>query len=340
MRRAIALSNRGYPAPNPHVGCVMVKDGEIVGEGYHAFAGGPHAEVVALAQAGTKAKGSTCYVTLEPCNHSGRTGPCTEALIEAGVRRVVAAVRDPNPEAKGGLERLSEAGIEVEGGLLLEESAAANRIWLRAMDMGRPFVAVKAAVSLDGRTALPSGESKWITGPEARAQGRKLRAEMGAVLVGVGTVLADDPQLTSRTRGVRNEPLRLVLDPNRRAPDASRVFSGEEPALRIVASGLEQGPAEIGVPMDQGKVDLRLLLDALWRRGVTGLLVEGGARTIGGFLEAGLVDRVDLFVAPKVLGAGPVWAEGIHPQSLSEALGFTEVRTRRLGQDVWIQSWR
>ena len=333
MGRAIRLSALGYPAPNPHVGCVIARAGQAVGEGYHDHAGGPHAEVEALQQAGEQARGSTVYVTLEPCNHHGRTPPCSDALIAAGVSRVVVACRDPIGVHSGGIEKLRAAGIEVDEGVFEEEARAANLPWLTAVERGAPFVVAKAAITLDGRIAALDGRSKWITGPEARTEAHRLRAECGAVLVGRRTVESDDPSLTVRHVVVANQPTRVILDPGRKLSMSHRVFDGEAPTLRVV--GGAPGDGEIGVPIAEGRLDLALLMKELYARKITGLLVEGGARTIGGFHEAGLIDRLELFVAPKVLGAGKSWFEGSTPESLDQA-GFEIVRIGRVGNDAWI----
>ena len=331
MRRAVRLSRRGFPAPNPHVGCVIVRDGEIVGEGFHRYAGGDHAEVVALRAAGSAASGATAYVTLEPCDHHGRTPPCSEALIAARVARVVVACLDPNPKACGGLKRLSEAGAAVENGLMENEARQANVRFLRAMELGRPYVVAKAAVSLDGRIALPGGESKWITGESARRAAHRLRAEMGAVLVGRRTAELDDPRLTARVPGVVNQPVPIVLDPQGRLAATTRFLRDDSRSLRVSAPGV---PNALNVPLTDAGLDLRALLGELWRRGHTGLLVEGGARTIAGFFDAGLVDSVELFVAPQLLGRGPTWFEGLRLESISAAPSLNLRRVVRLGEDV------
>ncbi len=338
MRRAIALSRKGFPAPNPRVGCVITRGGRVVAEGHHDHAGGPHAEAVALRAAGASAKGATVYVTLEPCNHRGRTPQCADALIEAGVSKVVFACEDPNPMiAGGGAFHLRRAGLEVESGLLAERAAAVNSAWLAAMRMRRPFIAVKAAISLDGRTALPSGESKWITGQEARQKGRALRAEYGAVLVGATTVSIDDPRLTCRVRNVRNEPLRIVLDPHARTAESANVYRGPGEFVRIVAPGRARSKGDIEIPFGDAGFDLAALAESLWLRGVSAILVEGGAKTASSFLRAGMVDRIELFVAPKVLGAGMAWADGFEVPGLGSAPRFEFVWARRAGEDLWIR---
>lgn len=335
MRRAIALSKRGYPAPNPRVGCVLARDGAIVGEGWHAYAGGPHAEVAALAAAGDLSRGSTAYVTLEPCNHQGRTGPCSLALIEAGVSHVVAAVRDPNSKAAGGGEALAAAGVGFDSGLLAAAAEEANAAWLRAMRLQRPVVVLKFGVSLDGRIALPSGESQWITGSHARREAHRLRAELGAVLVGRGTVEQDDPLLTARIRGVKNQPLRVVLDPESKLQGDERMFGPEAETLRFTAQKARTAH-DVTVSTTNGRLDLEQVLRELWERGVTGLLVEGGAATAQRFLEDRLVDRIELFVAPILLGAGPTWLQGSLGATLLDAPRWKTRRVRRVGEDLWI----
>jgi diaminohydroxyphosphoribosylaminopyrimidine deaminase / 5-amino-6-(5-phosphoribosylamino)uracil reductase len=335
MRRAVQLSKRGFPAPNPHVGCVIVNGNEIVGEGFHAYAGGPHAEVVALAQAGDRAKGATVYCTLEPCNHHGRTGPCSQALIAAGVQRVVVASPDPNPKASGGAETLRSHQIDVEIGLLQSEAEAANKVFLFAMRHRRPYVVAKAATSLDGRIALPSGESQWITGERARREGRKLRAGLGAVLVGAGTVLADNPQLTARVPGVVNEPVRIVLDSCGALTGGEALFKASGRAIHVIPTGsTSKSPAAIEMPLRSGGFDLPALLTALAGKGIIGVLVEGGSRTLSSFFGAGLVDQLELFMAPKLLSAGRVWLEGEAPPRLADAPELTLARVRRLGADL------
>lgn len=331
MERAIALSRRGYPAPNPHVGCVLVRNGEVIGEGFHMFAGSPHAEAVALLRAGSQAIGATAYVTLEPCNHAGRTPPCSLALIAAGIKRVVYSCPDPNAVASGGVKALRDHSIEVEHFVSHEHRArAANEVFLSAHERGRAFITLKAAIGMDGRISLPNGESRWITGEAARRAGHKLRAEMGAVLVGAGTLLHDDPVLTARVPGVRNQPLPLVLMDR---PLTPRIFRAENlkavfwhGGAWVISSIAEAAPEEGG--------DIGLLPASLFAFGCTGLLVEGGAKTHSKFLTAGIVDRVDLFMAPRILGGGPSWCELDGLDALAPAPRWVLDRTHRLGQDV------
>ena len=317
MDRAIRLSRRGFPAPNPHVGCVLVKEGEIVGEGWCPYAGGPHAEAMALRKAGDAARGADAYVTLEPCDHYGRTPPCSLALLNAKVARVFVAVADPNPRAAGGAHRLREGGIPVEIGLREAKARDAAAQFHFAIENRRPQVVAKAGCSLDGRIALPSGESRWITSPAARRAAHALRAECGAVLVGYRTVVADDPHLTARIPGVVNPPLRVVLDPRAALTGRERVFDDAAETLWIREP---LSPEEIVAKVGE--------------RGATGLLVEGGGRTIARFLAAGMVDRIELFVAPVVLGDGPAWCQGLDLSGLAQAPGFRLDATRRIGPDL------
>ncbi len=301
MAVAVELARRGWPAPNPRVGCVVVQGGKVVGEGYHDHAGGPHAEVVALDQAGPLARGGAAYVTLEPCAHQGRTPPCTDALVRTGIARVVVAVTDPNPRAAGGCDILRRAGIEVQTGVLSQEAEKVNEQFLTAMRRKRPFVVVKAAVTLDGRTAWPDGRSKWITSDAARLAGHRLRAECGAVLVGWRTVHVDNPSLTARCEGVTNQPLRVVLDPHSRLTGREHVFTQEGESWWCVSESTRPGQTLVD------PYSLDALLELLFERGHSGLLVEGGGQTIRTFFEAGYLDRLEIFVAPKVFGAGVPW---------------------------------
>ena len=317
MQRAIAISKRGLPAPNPHVGCVIVRDGVVLGEGFHDLAGGPHAEVAAIRNVKVGLNGATAYVTLEPCNHTGRTGPCTQALLAAGVARVVVAVADPNPRAAGGAETLRESGVEVVVGLLAEEAAAANEQFLFAHRHRRSMITAKAAISLDGRIALPNGQSQWITGEAARRDGHRLRAECGAVLVGRGTVLADDPRLTVRLNRRVNQPVRIVLDPSHKLTGTEQVFNGEAETMHVT-----------------GEIDLTKLATTWFQRGLTGVLVEGGATTVRHFLAEDLVDRLVLYMAPKILGSGKGWVEDLIRTDLGETTGWCFEGMKRLGEDL------
>lgn len=324
MARALELARKGLYSthPNPRVGCVIVQGSKIVGEGWHAKAGEPHAEVHALRQAGDKARGATAYVTLEPCSHHGRTPPCADALVAAGVARVVAAMQDPNPQVAGsGLRRLAEAGIAVHDGVLEVEARELNAGFIKRMEQGLPFVRVKLAMSLDGRTAMASGESQWITGPAARAAVQRLRARASAVITGADTVLADQARLTVRAEelglnaeltalAIDRPPLRVLVDGRLRVP-LSAPFFQVGPALVVTcaaASARERFTEErhelLALPGSSGHVDLRKLLLELAARGANEVLVEAGPRLAGAFARAQLVDEYQLFVAPKFLGSG------------------------------------
>ncbi|MEA2551893.1 MAG: diaminohydroxyphosphoribosylaminopyrimidine deaminase [Fimbriimonadaceae bacterium] len=333
MRRAVELSLYGYPAPNPRVGCVIVQKGEVVGDGYHDHAGGRHAEVVALEQAGDRARGADVYVTLEPCNHHGRTPPCVDALIAAQVASVTVGCLDPNPVASGGLSALKQAGIRVESGVLEAEVRKTNEVWLTAVERQSPYVVGKVAMSLDGRVAMPDGESKWITSEASRQIGHVLRAECGAVMVGKRTVSRDNPLLTARVPGVVNQPVRIVLDPNSALLGIEKVFGDEAPTWHVVKHPVLEG--HVQAPMRDNLIDLRELLADFYRRGVTSLLIEGGPITLGHFLREGLVDRLEVFVAPKALGAGPSWLEG-GVANLADAHKLPFERVKQVGPDIWI----
>ncbi|MEN3538550.1 bifunctional diaminohydroxyphosphoribosylaminopyrimidine deaminase/5-amino-6-(5-phosphoribosylamino)uracil reductase RibD [Microbispora sp. ZYX-F-249] len=335
MRRAIALAARGLggTSPNPVVGCVVLdSSGEIAGEGFHAYAGGPHAEVVALREAGGRARGGTAYVTLEPCDHTGRTGPCTAALLEAGVARVVVAVSDPNPKAAGGAATLRRHGVVVDEGVLTAEAEEVNAAWLTFVRAGRPYVTWKFAATVDGRSAAEDGTSQWITSPEARADVHLLRAASDAVVAGIGTVLADDPRLTARvpTPSRAAPVLRVVVDPGARTPATARVLDDEAPTLVAVAEDAAV-PAHLSrhavrLPRVPGGIDLHALLAELHGRQVVSVMVEGGPTLAGAFLREGLVDRVVGYLAPALLGAGPaaLGAAGVSTITGIHRLEFAE----------------
>lgn len=312
MARALALARQGLYTtdPNPRVGCVLVKDGNIVGEGWHVRAGEAHAEVHALRQAGDRARAATAYVTLEPCCHQGRTPPCSQTLIQAGVARVIAAMADPNPRVAGqGFAELEMAGISVERGLLQAEAERLNPGFVARMTRGRPFVRVKLASSLDGRTALGNGQSKWITGEPARADVQRLRARSSAILTGIGTVLSDDPSLTVRDIEIGRQPLRVVVDAKLRMPASARMLGLPGKTLVVAgesvtsSSALEARGAEVkNLPGAGDNIDLSALMELLTKREVNELLVEAGATLSGALLKAGLVDEIVVYLAPQILG--------------------------------------
>ena len=333
MRRAVALSAAGAGAtyPNPSVGCVVLDAaGAVVGEGRTADGGRPHAEVVALTAAGDRAHGGTAFVTLEPCNHTGGTPPCVDALVAAGVDRVVVAVRDPHAPAAGGADALRAKGIEVDLGLLAAEAAYAQRAWLHGIRTGRPYVTWKFAATLDGRTAAADGTSRWITGPDARADVHRLRATADTVLAGVGTVLADDPRLTVRhpdgTPAAR-QPLRVVVDSRGRTPADARVRAGDAPTYVATAAAH---------PGADGRVDLAGLLTHLYAEGRRHVFVEGGATLAGALVAAGLVDEVVAYLAPALLGAGTAALAGAGITTIGRALRLDVREVAQVGTDVRI----
>jgi diaminohydroxyphosphoribosylaminopyrimidine deaminase/5-amino-6-(5-phosphoribosylamino)uracil reductase len=354
MRRALEVAERGrgLTSPNPLVGAVVVRDGRVVGEGAPLRAGGPHAEVEALEAAGAAARGATLYVTLEPCNHQGRTPPCAPVVAAAGLARVVAAIADPNPVvAGGGVALLRAAGITVETGLLAEEAERQNRGWLTAVRERRPHVTLKAAATLDGRLADVHGTSQWITGEAARARAHRLRAESDAIVVGITTALRDDPALTVRLpEPWPREPHRVVLDTAARLGPQARVIHAATPARALIAVG-EGAPAErvaalraagatvVPCPVRQERVDPAALLACLFEREVRAVLVEGGAETHAAFVDAGLVDRVALFVAPLLLGGraapGVVGGAG---RELKSALRLGPLQVSPLGDDLLLEA--
>ncbi|MFZ5723771.1 MAG: bifunctional diaminohydroxyphosphoribosylaminopyrimidine deaminase/5-amino-6-(5-phosphoribosylamino)uracil reductase RibD [Pseudomonadota bacterium] len=365
MSRALQLAARGLygTAPNPRVGCVVIRDGIVVGEGFHARAGEPHAEVHALRAAGERARGATVYVTLEPCSHHGRTGPCADALLAAGPARVVVAMQDPNPQVSGrGIAKLRAAGIAVDVGLLESEARSLNEGFVARMTRGTPFVRVKLAMSIDGRTAMANGESRWITGPEAREDVQKLRARSGAVVTGIGTLLADDPALTVRAADWRyddyatggtlpvRQPLRVLLDRDLRASPSARLFAGDGPVLvvaedRVLASAAgaaraaalaaRPGVEVMALPAGgNGGLALPALLAELGRREVNELLVEAGARLAGAFVAGGLADELVVYAAPVLLGstARPLLELPLAAMADKQPLTLREVR--QLGADI------
>lgn len=353
MSRAISLAARARHStnPNPMVGAVIVRDGRVVGEGLHRHAGGPHAEVVALRQAGESARGATVYVTLEPCSHQGRTGPCAEALVEAGVARVVVAHRDPFAAVGGrGIKRLKAAGIEVSVGDGDVESRALNAGWLRAQRDQRPFVALKYAATLDGKTASRDADSRWITSSSARSLTHRLRQAYDAVVVGAGTVLADDPQLNVRggLRGGR-QPLRVVVDGHLRSDPAARLHDQGTPGGSLVLASrrapksrverFRKAGVEVEVVEAQDPTGAQLL-HALAARGITSALVEGGGELAWSLVRDGVVDRLYAFYGPLLLGGRtaptPIGGEGF--SALAEALRMEVVNLRRLGPDVLVEA--
>ncbi len=324
MRRALDLAASGpWPDPNPRVGCVLVgPEGEVVGEGYHRGAGSPHAEVDAVAAAGARSRGSTAYVTLEPCSHAGRTGPCVDVLVAAGVARVVYSQNDPNPEAAGGAEALRIAGVDTIGGVLADEAAALNDRWSRTVALGRPLVTWKFAATLDGRSAATDGTSQWITGEAARADVHRQRATRDAVLVGTGTVYADDPRLTVRMpdgQEAARQPLRVVLG-ERPVPCGARLLDAPGEVLHLATR------------------DLGEALRALWDRGIRDVWLEGGPTLGAAFLSAGLVDEVYAYLAPALLGAGHAAVGDLGIGTVADIARLVPVEVTCIGEDVRIRA--
>ncbi len=346
MARALALAESGLYTtdPNPRVGCVIARDGAIVGESFHARAGQLHAEPGALAAAGEKARGATAYVTLEPCNHHGRTPPCTEALIAAGVARVVYGARDPNPRVSGaGEERLRRAGIDVSGGLLAGASRELNCGFMKRMEQGLPWVRVKLAMSLDGRTALANGESRWITADTARKDAQRYRARSSAIVTGIGTVLGDDPAMNVRIPESDRQPWRIVLDSQLRTPPSSRIIEREG---QVLVFGTQDDPArraalearsalvEILPPVD-GRIALKDVLARLARLEMNEVWVEAGPKLAGAFVREGLFDELVVYVAPSLIGGDAmplVQLPGIEKLDDRTRLRFTDIR--QVGDDL------
>lgn len=341
MRRALALAERGlYTAtPNPRVGCVLTQGERIVGEGWHEKAGAPHAEALALAAAGAAASGATAYVTLEPCNHHGRTPPCADALAGAGIARVVAAMRDPNPVAARGAERLAAAGVRFEHGLLESEARELNIGFVSRVTRGRPWVRMKIAATLDGRTALANGKSQWITGAEARRDGHLWRARACALLTGIGTVRADDPRLTVREVDTPRQPLRVVVDSRLETPPGARVLEGGNVLLfhGDTANKPPPGVEAVALPDPRGKVDLRAMLAELGRRGVNELHVEAGFKLNGSLVREGCVDELLIYQSPSVLGDSAQGMFDLPPvAALDERVRLTIRSIDRIGDDLRI----
>lgn len=349
MRRAVELAGRGRGAasPNPVVGCVVLDaTGATAGEGFYEHDRALHAEIRALIEAGDRARCGTVVVTLEPCRHRGRTAPCSAAIVAAGVRRVVVGARDPNPVAAGGADELRGAGVDVELGVLRAETERVNAAWFTAVRQRRPFVTWKYAASLDGRSAAADGSSRWITGEDARADVHRLRAESDAVIVGSGTLLADDPQLTARCPEARRQPLRVVADSGARTPGTARVLDGAAPSLVAVAedapaAGLEAATSVVRLPRGPDGLDLVALLTELYARGVVSALLEGGPTLAASFLRGGLVDRVVAYLAPLLLGGEglpALAAAGVSTLGAGHRLRLEEVA--RIGADVRVTAGR
>jgi diaminohydroxyphosphoribosylaminopyrimidine deaminase/5-amino-6-(5-phosphoribosylamino)uracil reductase len=348
MRRALRLARRakGRTSPNPMVGAVVVKGGRIIAEDYHKKAGTPHAEALALNKAGTKAKDSTLYVTLEPCCHTGkRTPPCTRAIIDAGVKKVIAAMKDPNPKVSGrGFRQLKKAGIDVTVGVLEEEARLLNEAYIKYITQKKPFVTLKAAMTLDGKIATPTGQSKWITGEQARHLVHKLRSESDAVMTAIGTVKADNPELTSRIKGGKN-PVRVIIDPKLQTPLDFKVL--KTPPETIIVTKTRNKKAEnleksgINIIYFKEKLELNRLMEELAERGIMSLLIEGGSSLNAHALNEGIVDKVMFFIAPKIIGGKdsyPVVGGKVF-KALEDAYRLKDLRVKRVGEDILIEGY-
>jgi diaminohydroxyphosphoribosylaminopyrimidine deaminase / 5-amino-6-(5-phosphoribosylamino)uracil reductase len=357
MALALELAARGagYVSPNPMVGAVVVRDGEVVGRGYHQAVGGPHAEVNAIDDAGERAREGTLYVTLEPCHHYGRTPPCTEKILCAGIKRVVAAMADPNPDVKGGgNDYLRSQGIEVLCGLKEGEALHLNESFIKYTLTKRPFVTLKMAATLDGRIATRTGDSRWVTGEAAREIVHRMRHAVDAIMVGAGTVKADDPQLSARpAKGRGSDPIRLVLDSRLSMSKRARMLSQASNAPTYVICGPEasdmdrrrlaaSGAQILESPVKKDRIDLNALMDQLGRMGITSLLIEGGAHVAAGALAADIVDKVVIFYAPKILGGddGVPMCRGQGPAFMKDAMALRDMTARMVGEDVMVQGYR
>jgi diaminohydroxyphosphoribosylaminopyrimidine deaminase/5-amino-6-(5-phosphoribosylamino)uracil reductase len=347
----LAEKGRGKTSPNPMVGAVLVKRGKVVGQGYHARAGEPHAEIVAIKNAAEKAKGATLYLNLEPCTHYGKTPPCVPAVIEAGVRKVVVGIEDPNPLVKGrGVVLLKQAGVDVKIGILERECYRLNEAFCKYIVKHEPFIILKVAATLDGKLATREGESQWITGETSRRFVHRLRDQVDGVVVGIGTVLKDDPMLTARIRGGR-DPYRIVFDSRLRIPENSKLID-RSPSKTIVATTemasrdkierlQKKGVRIIISDSKSGKVDLKSSLIELGEMGMMSLLVEGGGQINGSFLDQGLIDKIFLFLSPKLIGdpLAPGIFSGVGFASLKETISIKDLKVRRIGEDILLEGY-
>ena len=354
MALDLAVKGRGYTSPNPLVGAVVINNGVVVGKGFHEAVGQNHAEVNALNDAGDRAKGATLYVTLEPCNHFGRTPPCTQRVIEAGIKRVVVAMQDPNTAVKGGgNDYLRDHGIEVTEGVGEKRARKINEAFIKYTQTQRPFVILKCAATLDGRIAARTGDAKWITGERSREYVHHLRHAADAIMVGIGTVKADDPSLTTRLKDVRTkDPLRIILDTKLSIDTNAKVLQLKSEASAIIVADNsasaakkwrieQQGAQVISVGLKDERIDLNALMDRLGAMGVTSLLIEGGSRVIASAMTAGVVDKIIFFYAPKILGGddGIPICKGPGPDLISDCIRVDDITTRQFGNDVMIEGY-
>jgi len=354
MQQALNLAEkaRGKTTPNPLVGAIVVKNGEVIGQGYHQKAGEPHAEVFALQEAGEKAHDATIYVTLEPCSHYGRTPPCSKKIIESGIKRAVIAMVDPNPKVAGqGIAQLKEAGIEVTLGIGEQKAMSLNEIFLKYITTGKPFLVLKTGMSLDGKIATKNGHSRWITCEQSRAFVHQMRNQLDAIMVGIGTVLQDNPQLTTRLpEGEGRNPLRIIVDSKARIPLDSRVLDEQAPTIVAVTSAADQqkiallqakGIKILEIKEKKGRIDLHDLLIKLGKLEITSVLLEGGSTLNGAMLQDKLVDKAYFFIASKIIGGKdaptPIGGEGI--DTLEQAVQMKEYQVKRIGTDILLQGY-
>jgi len=350
----LAAKARGRTSPNPLVGALVVKDGQIIGRGYHQKAGGPHAEVFALEEAGEKARGATLYVTLEPCSHHGRTPPCTEKVVAAGIKKVVVAMVDPNPKVAGrGLEQLKAAGVEVEVGLGEAEAKHLNEVFLKYITTGRPFIILKTGMSLDGKIATRSGDSRWITSEESRAYVHQIRDQVDAIMVGIGTILKDDPQLTTRLpNGQGKDPIRVIVDSSAQIPLSCKVLTQDSPAQTIIATTTKASPEKVDllaakgvrvlvIEEKNGHVSMHKLMEELGKLEISSLLVEGGSSINGAVIRDKLVDKVFFFIAPQIIGgeSAPSPIGGIGVETIKEVVKLKDYQMRCIGPDFLIEGY-
>jgi len=355
MHKAIALARKGSfrVSPNPKVGCVLVKKGKVISQGSHRHFGGRHAEINALKEAGMRAKGSTMYINLEPCRHYGKTPPCTEAIIEAGIKEVVVGMIDPNPLVNGkGLRQLKAKKIKIKLGMLREECAKLNEPYIKYVTRGLPFVILKSAMSLDGKIATPRGDSKWITSEASRKYAKVLRSQVDAILVGIDTVLQDNPGLLSSHS--KKSPIRVILDSHLRIPLDARVLNSRAPTIVATQKGADKkrienletrGVEVLQIPRwrkhSQRGLDLKFLMKKLAKRGITSILIEGGGKVNASALEMGLVDKVLFFIAPKIVGGEdaitPVEGEGI--DRIGKAIKLRDTKIKRFGEDILFEGY-
>lgn len=353
MALKLASKAMGQTSPNPLVGAVIVKNGKIIGQGFHLHAGTLHAEINALHEAGRNAAGADLYLNLEPCSHYGRTPPCVDAIIERKIKKVIVGMMDPNPLVNGrGIKKLKRAGVEVTTGILEEECRKLNEVFIKYITTRCPFVILKVAASLDGRIASESGDSKWITNEKSREYVHKLRSEVDAVLVGIGTVQKDDPMLTTRLKGGKGkDPIRIVVDSTLKISPKAKVFNPASKAQTIIATTPKVSPkkikiieklgAQILIVPSQNRVDLNLLMEALGKEEITSVLIEGGSEINTSALQAGIVDKVLFFYAPRIIGGkkAPLIVGGEGVAKVEDAFLLHQIKTRRFGEDVMIEGY-